>query len=84
MKEALFILRQYAGKNMEVYNLAGDSRAKVRQQVMSLLLGRKAKRAESGVTAIRAEFYRLAEVTGDCGAERSENFTVWANRQLES
>lgn len=58
----------------DLWALAGRSNAAKRSAVMGALLGRKATQAESGVTMLRAEFYRQLGIAGDCEAARERAF----------
>lgn len=48
------------------WQLTGNAAAPARQAIMSFVLGRKAKRAESGINALRAALWELFNVSDDC------------------
>lgn len=74
LREAVALLGYHTNGRYDVWALAGPVNAKSRSRIMSALLGLKTPIAKSGITAIRAEFYRLSEITGGCDAEREDNF----------
>jgi hypothetical protein len=82
MKEAIRLLGVYTAGRFEPWDLAGDSKATCRTHVMSLLLGRKATVRESGVSALRATFYNLLNITGSCEADRHANFAKYCRSVL--
>lgn len=74
MSEAVRLLGVYTAGRFDIWALAGSSKASCRAHVMSALLGRRAVQRESGVTALRSEFYRRLEIEGSCEAVRERNF----------
>jgi hypothetical protein len=81
MNEAIKLLGTYTAGRFDIWMLAGDAKASCRVQVMSALLGRKAKRAESGINALRTEFYNRLNITGDCLAAKEGNFIAYCKGQ---
>lgn len=79
--EALRLLKIYTAGSCIIYNLAGPAKASCRAHIMSAIKGRKMPQSQSGITALTREFYTLAQVTGNCGAAREENFINWAKSQ---
>jgi N12 class adenine-specific DNA methylase len=68
------------GFHGDVYDLAGDRKKEARRDVMSALLNRRATIAESGVTALRTELYKLAGVKGDHEAARMRALSEWVTQ----
>lgn len=62
----------------DIWCLSGDYNAGMRQQILQTFYGTKWSRAKSGIGAIRAAFYEALAITGQCEAEREENFTAKA------
>lgn len=83
MLEVIKLLGSYTNNSFDIWNLAGNSNAKRRAEIMSLLAGKKIPQAKSGVTAIKQELYRLSNMTGNsCEAVRSELFVHWCKKLL--
>lgn len=86
--QAVSLLGIYTARRYSFWFLAGPSKASCRAHIMSALLGRKATQRESGVCAMRAEFYRqLGDVipqTDICEAAREDAFTEWAKGILHA
>jgi len=80
--KALRSFSTYSAGRFDVYSLAGDSKAKARQQVMSELMGAKVPRAKCGINAIKEEFQRRLGVTGATIAEREGNMIKKARAVL--
>lgn len=62
--------------------LTGDHRRHFRQSIMSALMGDKVPAAKCGITAMSAEFYRRANIAGDCPAVRAKEFTKFCQEQM--
>lgn len=74
---AIALLGDLTANRYDVWLLAGPFHAADRAAVMGRLLGRKMPQSKSGVNAIRAEFYRRANITGDCEAAREYAFATY-------
>ena len=61
--------------NFDIWTIAGGYNTQKRQLVMSALHGKKMPISKCGVTAIRADLYAALEVTGNCEANREDDFT---------
>ncbi len=57
--------------------IAGNSHKTVRQEILSALLDRKTTKAESGITAIMTELYKISEVKADCEAVKMDKLRTW-------
>jgi hypothetical protein len=78
-KEALKLLKVYAGGHYSIWKLSGRHKASCRSHIMAVLLGvKKVPQAKAGVTAIRAEFYKRLEITSDHEAGREKKFEAIA------
>ena len=85
-KRALSMLSQYTRGRFSLWSLTGHGNAPYRAALMSMLkTGRvgQVPQSKSGITALEAEFYQRAHITGGCGAEQEENFIAWAKAQSE-
>jgi len=78
LTEAVHLLGIYTAGRFDLWAIAGDAKRTARAHIMGFLLGRNATQKESGITALRAEFYKQALVVGDYPAEREDNFISWA------
>ncbi len=76
LAEAVKILGTYTAGRYDIWALAGNAKASCRAHVMSVLLGRKCVQRESGINALRSEFYRQMQIggPGTCEAERETTF----------
>lgn len=72
--DAIRLLGLYTAGRYDIYALAGAPRASCRAHVMSALVGHKVPQSAAGVNALRAAFYALVGVTGDCEAHRERQF----------
>ena len=62
-KEALRLLKVYTGGHCGIWDLAGRSKATVRQHIMAVLLGvNKVPQAKAGISAMRSELYKQLEI----------------------
>lgn len=73
-RAAVKLLGAYTAGQFTLWSLAGPRRASCRAHVMGALHGKKMPQSQSGVTAIRAEFYARLPVSGDCEALREDSF----------
>jgi hypothetical protein len=77
MKNAIKAINtlQIYSKYFDIWSLAGNSRASCRAHVMADLLGKdKVAQSKAGINAIRDEFYKQLNITGQTIAERDDNF----------
>lgn len=82
--EAVKLLGQHTNGRFDVWFLMGNRNARIRSEIMSVLMGKKIPQAKSGVTAIRAELYkrsRIDQIENICEATRSEHFRDWCKKQ---
>ena len=63
-KIAFILLHGHTRGCFDVWDLAGPAYAKTRQQIASLLEGKKVPLSKCGVTALRDAFYRIARLNG--------------------
>ena len=63
-KIAFILLHGHTRGCFDVWDLAGPACAKTRQQIASLLEGKKVPVSKCGVTALRDAFYRIARLNG--------------------
>ena len=61
-----------------IWGLAGTHNAGMRQQILCYFHGKKVPKNQAGVIAMRDAFYKALEITGECEAEREENFVAKA------
>lgn len=61
----------------DVYRLAGDSKAEVRQELLRLLTGTKPPKAKAGVTVLEQELYKVAGVQGGSPNEKGKQLLAW-------
>ncbi len=80
-RQALFSLSQLS-RNFDPWDLMGPSNVKLRQNIMTLLVGKKLPQAKCGVNALKDEFYKVAKPQGDCSALRDDAFAIWAKEQI--
>jgi hypothetical protein len=79
---AIRLLGRYTSNRFDVWGIAGGQNAAVRARLMTELKGVKVPQSKSGVTAIEEEFYAVCGITGNCGAERQENFREYCRNAI--
>ena len=72
--EAIRLLNIYTAGSYDFFVLSGSARASCRAHIMSVLCGRHVPQKESGIFALRQEFYTKLGIAGNCEAVRSRNF----------
>ncbi len=81
-KVAVRLLGAYTAERFDVWALAGRAKASCRAHIMGALLDRKATQRESGVTALRSEFYSQMGIKGSCLAVREDVFIASCRKLL--
>ena len=74
--EAIQLISNYTRGYFDVYDMAGPASSKRRQEVVSLLLGKKTPVAKCGVTFIRQFLFDKLEPVGSCLANREADLRV--------
>lgn len=82
--EAIRLLGIYTGGTFDIWSLAGHAKASCRAHIMRVLIGlERCPQSKAGVNALREAFYLAGGITGECLAEREENFLAWV-REVQS
>lgn len=74
LAKAIELLETLTQGRFDVWAVAGSHNRKVRQALMQTLVAARVPAAKCGVNALQAEFYRQAEIVGDCPAHRQAKF----------
>lgn len=73
-KEAIRVLGAYTAGRFDLWILSGNPKARARAHIMSVLMDHDMPQSKSGINAMRETFYAKLGITGECLAEREEQF----------
>lgn len=78
------IVRAALGENPYIDSLAGPVNATVRQAIMSEILGVKASKSESGITALKSELFKMAGIDRNLMtlAAADEQLAAWVKGEV--
>ncbi|MDX8399299.1 MAG: hypothetical protein R8K20_03510 [Gallionellaceae bacterium] len=63
----------------DIYYLSGNANRELRRSIMESVTGQKHTLAQSGITALIQTLYKFADIQGNCGAVKQDNFEKWLN-----
>lgn len=72
--EVIQLVGTYTAGRFDIDLLIGPAKAGCRAHIMSVALGRKTPKSQSGITALRDALYGRFGITGDYGRARDRNF----------
>lgn len=81
LREAARLLHVYTKGNNDCLDLAGQYNSEKRQEIMSLLLGKKVPKSLATCGGLTRVFCEVIGIGGDCHVERERNLKQWAREQ---